>query len=708
MIREFIQQLYDEYKQKKAVSFTTIDIILELDNKGVKRINREVRDFLKLFSSLNVKTSDETVISPLIKKFQKFSENKNSTVEDFVDFLVNNTSVFRLLSMFFNTKNVKDYVFKNVDDKVQIKSSEESKGSKNIEFLEKYGKNLVRLSLEGKLNKVVGRDEEIQRLIQVLLRKTKNSPVLIGEAGVGKTAIVEGLAQKIAKKEINELQNVSIYEITTSSLLAGTSLRGELEKKLQELIKDLENREDIVLFIDEIHTIMLDNTISNIFKPALARGQIKIIGATTTEEYYKYIEKDPALERRFQPIMVEEPTIEETVFILENVIPSFEEYHKVEYDRSILDKIVKLSQRYIPHRNLPDKVIDIIDEAATYVKTEKNKKIVELDDIKEVISRQTNIPVSKMQDKELEKISSLEEILKSKIVGQDEAVDKISKIIKISKAGLNPSKRPYGVFLFLGPTGVGKTYLAKVLTETLFESEDNLIRLDMSEFKEKHEVSKLLGAPPGYIGYDKDGILTLAIKKSPYAIILLDEIEKAHPEVFDIFLQVFDEGQLKDSKGRTLTFYDTVIIMTSNIGSNLIFELLNSNPDITSDELKKAVLPEITKFLRPEIVNRIDEIIVFRPLDKQNVEKIIDLELSKISMKIEESGDKIVFDPSIKDYILEKGYNISFGARNIKRVVQSEILSKVAETILQYLHIKNKKIMVYHKEEVRVEIENED
>ncbi|MCX7758479.1 MAG: ATP-dependent Clp protease ATP-binding subunit [bacterium] len=708
MIREFIQQLYDEYKQKKAVSFTTIDIILELDNKGVKRINREVRDFLKLFSSLNVKTSDETVISPLIKKFQKFSENKNSTVEDFVDFLVNNTSVFRLLSMFFNTKNVKDYVFKNVDDKVQIKSSEESKGSKNIEFLEKYGKNLVRLSLEGKLNKVVGRDEEIQRLIQVLLRKTKNSPVLIGEAGVGKTAIVEGLAQKIAKKEINELQNVSIYEITTSSLLAGTSLRGELEKKLQELIKDLENREDIVLFIDEIHTIMLDNTISNIFKPALARGQIKIIGATTTEEYYKYIEKDPALERRFQPIMVEEPTIEETVFILENVIPSFEEYHKVEYDRSILDKIVKLSQRYIPHRNLPDKVIDIIDEAATYVKTEKNKKIVELDDIKEVISRQTNIPVSKMQDKELEKISSLEEILKSKIVGQDEAVDKISKIIKISKAGLNPSKRPYGVFLFLGPTGVGKTYLAKVLTETLFESEDNLIRLDMSEFKEKHEVSKLLGAPPGYIGYDKDGILTLAIKKSPYAIILLDEIEKAHPEVFDIFLQVFDEGQLKDSKGRTLTFYDTVIIMTSNIGSNLIFELLNSNPDITSDELKKAVLPEITKFLRPEIVNRIDEIIVFRPLDKQNVEKIIDLELSKISMKIEESGDKIVFDPSIKDYILEKGYNISFGARNIKRVVQSEILSKVAETILQYLHIKNKKIMVYYKEKVRVEIENED
>ncbi|MCS7243942.1 MAG: ATP-dependent Clp protease ATP-binding subunit [Candidatus Calescibacterium sp.] len=707
MIREFIQQLYDEYKQKKAVSLTTVDIILELDNKGLKKINREVRDFLKLFSSLHVKTTNETSISPLVKKFQKLSENKNSTVDDFIDFLVNNTSVFRLLSIFFNTKNVKDYVFRDFDDR-EKKSSEESKGSKNIEFLEKYGRNLVKLSLEGKLNKVVGRDEEIQRLIQVLLRKTKNSPVLIGEAGVGKTAIVEGLAQKIAKKQINELQNVSIYEITTSSILAGTSLRGELEKKLQELIKDLENREDIVLFIDEIHTIMLDNTISNIFKPALARGQIKIIGATTTEEYYKYIEKDPALERRFQPIMVEEPTIEETVFILENIIPSFEEYHKVEYDKSILDKIVKLSQRYIPHRNLPDKVIDIIDEAATYVKTEKNKKIVELDDIKEVISRQTNIPVSKMQDKELEKISSLEGILKSKIVGQDEAVDKISKIIKISKAGLSPSKRPYGVFLFLGPTGVGKTYLAKVLAETLFESEDNLIRLDMSEFKEKHEVSKLLGAPPGYIGYDKDGVLTLAIKRSPYAIILLDEIEKAHPEVFDIFLQVFDEGQLKDSKGRTLTFYDTVIIMTSNIGSNLIFELLNSNPDITSDELKKAVLPEVTKFLRPEIVNRIDEIIVFRPLDKQNVEKIIDLELSKISMKIEESGDKIIFDQSIKDYILEKGYSLSFGARNIKRVVQSEILSKVAETILQYLHIRNKKILVYYNGEVKVEIENED
>ncbi|MCS7165732.1 MAG: ATP-dependent Clp protease ATP-binding subunit [Candidatus Calescibacterium sp.] len=710
MIREFIEQLYNEYKRKRVISLTVADILIELDNRGIRKINPRIKDFLKLFSSLNIPTSDETIMSPLIKKFQKYSEGKNLSIDDFLNFLLANRSVLNLASYHLNIKDIKNYVFK-VDEERIVKPGIDKPGEKEkkgIEFLEKHGKNLVKLALEGKLPKVVGREEEIQRLVQVLLRKTKNSPVLIGEAGVGKTAIVEALAQKIANKEIKELGEVSIYEVTISSLLAGTSLRGELEKKLEELIKNLENREDIILFIDEIHTIMLDSTISNIFKPALARGQIRIIGATTTEEYYKYIDKDPALERRFQPIMVEEPTLEQTVFILENIIPSFEEYHSVKYDRSILDRIVKLSQRYIPHRNLPDKVIDIIDEAATYVKTEKKKDTVELEDIKEVISRQTNIPVSKMKDTELEKISSLEELLKERIMGQDEAIEKVAKIIKISKAGLGPSKRPYGVFLFLGPTGVGKTYLAKVLAEILFESEDNLIRLDMSEFKEKHEVSKLLGAPPGYIGYDKDGILTLAIKKTPYAIILLDEIEKAHPEVFDIFLQVFDEGHLKDSKGRTLTFYDTVIIMTSNIGSSLIFEILNRDPSVSSEELKKAVLPEITRFLRPEIVNRIDEIIVFRPLTKNDVERIIDIELKSVARKVEESGDRIIFDESIKEYILEKGYNISFGARNIKRVIQSDVLSKVAEVILQNLHIRNKTIKVSYNNEVVVELEHEN
>lgn len=710
MIREFIEQLYNEYKRKRVISLTVADILIELDNRGIRKINPRIKDFLKLFSSLNIPTSDETIMSPLIKKFQKYSEGKNLSIDDFLNFLLANRSVLNLASNYLNIKDIKNYVFK-VDEERIVKPGIDKPGEKEkrgIEFLEKHGKNLVKLALEGKLPKVVGREEEIQRLVQVLLRKTKNSPVLIGEAGVGKTAIVEALAQKIANKEIKELGEVSIYEVTISSLLAGTSLRGELEKKLEELIKNLENREDVILFIDEIHTIMLDNTISNIFKPALARGQIRIIGATTTEEYYKYIDKDPALERRFQPIMVEEPTLEQTVFILENIIPSFEEYHSVKYDRSILDRIVKLSQRYIPHRNLPDKVIDIIDEAATYVKTEKKKDTVELEDIKEVISRQTNIPVSKMKDTELEKISSLEELLKERIMGQDEAIEKVAKIIKISKAGLGPSKRPYGVFLFLGPTGVGKTYLAKVLAEILFESEDNLIRLDMSEFKEKHEVSKLLGAPPGYIGYDKDGILTLAIKKTPYAIILLDEIEKAHPEVFDIFLQVFDEGHLKDSKGRTLTFYDTVIIMTSNIGSSLIFEILNRDPSVSSEDLKKAVLPEITKFLRPEIVNRIDEIIVFRPLTKNDVERIIDIELKSVARKVEESGDRIIFDESIKEYILEKGYNVSFGARNIKRVIQSDVLSKVAEVILQNLHIRNKTIKVSYNNEVVVELEHED
>lgn len=702
MIKEFIEKIFTEYKNQKTSSLTTIDILLELDKKGIKKLKKEIRDFLKLFSSLNVKGNEETVISPLLKKFQKQYENKNPSIDDFINFLFANKSILNVIDYFFNTNDVKNFIFEK-DGEVK---KDEKKEDKKIEFLEKHGRNLVKLAKEGKLNKVVGRDEEIQRVIQILLRKTKNSPVLIGEAGVGKTAIIEGLAQKIANNQIKELQNVEIYEITVSSLLAGTSLRGELEKKLEELLKNLENREDVILFIDEIHTIMLDNTISNIIKPALARGQIKIIGATTTEEYYKYIEKDPALERRFQPIMVDEPTPEQTLFIIENIIDTFEQYHQVKYNRSILEGIIKLAQRYIPHRNLPDKVIDIIDEVATYVKTEKNKNTVELEDVKEIISKQTNIPISKMQEEELQKITNLEEILNSKVIGQDEAIEKVAKVIKISKAGLNPNKKPYGVFLFLGPTGVGKTYLAKVLAETLFDSEENLIRLDMSEFKEKHEVSKLLGAPPGYIGFDKDGILTLAIKKNPYAIILLDEIEKAHPEVFDIFLQVFDEGKLKDSKGRTLIFYDTVIIMTSNIGSSLIFDLLNNNPSITSEELKKAVLPEIMKFLRPEIVNRIDEIIVFKPLDKENVKRIIELELEQISKKIEESGDSIIFTENIKNYILENGFNFSFGARNIKRFIQSEILSKIAQTILENLHIKNKKIIVDYEEGIIVRIES--
>jgi len=692
MINNFINEILNEYKKQKILSLTSIDILLELDKRKKIRLKQEIKDFFKLLSSVQVKTSEDTVISSLLKKFQKQTENQDLSIEEFINFLKKNKSILAITG--------DDIIQK--EEKIEKKETKDNK--EDLGFLSKYGRNLTELAKQQKLNKVVGRENEIKRLIQVLLRKTKNSPVLIGEAGVGKTAIVEALAQKIANNQIPELINHIIFEITVSSLLAGTSLRGELEKKLEELINNLEKQDNIILFIDEIHTIMLDNTISNILKPALARGKIKIIGATTIEEYYKYIEKDPAMERRFQPILVEEPTLQETLFILENIIDTFEKFHNVEYDKSILDKVIKLSQRYIPHRNLPDKVIDIIDEAATFVKTEKNKNKVELEDIKEVISKQSNIPISKMSEDELEKISKLEDLLKEKVIGQDEAIEKISKIIKISKAGLTYNKKPYGVFLFLGPTGVGKTYLAKVLANILFDSEDNLIRLDMSEFKEKHEVSKLLGAPPGYVGYEKDGLLTIAIKKSPYSILLLDEIEKAHPEVFDIFLQVFDEGYLKDSKGRTLTFYDTVIIMTSNIGSKLIFETLNKNPNITSEELKEIILPEITKFLRPEIVNRIDEIIIFRPLNEENVQKIVELELKQIAQKIEESGDKLIFTDNLKNYIIQEGYNLAFGARNIKRTIQSKILSKIAEFILENLHIKEKKILVDYDKEIKISL----
>jgi ATP-dependent Clp protease ATP-binding subunit ClpC len=692
-LKSLIENIYKEYTEQKAISITSIDILLEIDKKNIIKINKDVKNFLLLFSSLNVKSNVEPSLSVLLKRFLKIKDDP--TLEDFINFLENNNSFFDVLRVYFDTNNIKELLFKESKKEIlDIKEKEKNKSEAIPEFLEKHGRNLTKLAKEGKLNKIIGREEELQRLIQILLKKTKNNPILIGEPGVGKTAIVEGLAYKIANNEIKELQNKQIIELTVSSILAGTSLRGELEKKLEDLIKQLENNDNIILFIDEIHTIMLDNTISNVLKPALARGQLTIIGATTTEEYYKYIEKDPALERRFQPILINEPTLEQTLQILENIIPSFEQHHNVKYNKEILFNLIKLSQRYIPNRNLPDKVIDLIDEAATYVKTEKNKNIVELEDIKEIISKQTGIPISKMDQSETNKIANLEELLKTKIIGQDEAIEKVSKIIKIAKAGLNISKRPYGVFLFLGPTGVGKTYFAKVLAETIFSGSEDIIRLDMSEFKEKHEVAKLLGAPPGYVGYEKDGILTLAIKKNPYTVILLDEIEKAHPEVFDIFLQVFDEGHLKDSKGRTLVFYDTIIIMTSNIGSNLIFNLIKENPNISNEELKQKLIPEILKFLRPEILNRIDEVIVFKPLNKESVIKIIELELNEISKKIEENGGSLIFTDKLKEYILNNAFDPSFGARNIKRFIQGKILSILAEEILLNPNLKENKLLM--------------
>jgi len=692
-LKNLTENIYKEYTEQKAISITSIDILLELDKKNIIKINKDVKNFLLLFSSLNVKSNVEPSLSVLLKRFLKIKDDP--TLEDFINFLENNNSFFNVLRVYFDTNNIKELLFKeSKKEDTDIKEKEKNKLEAIPEFLEKYGRNLTKLAKEGKLNKVIGREEELQRLTQILLKKTKNNPILIGEPGVGKTAIVEGLAYKIANNEIKELQNKQIIELTVSSILAGTSLRGELEKKLEDLIKQLENNYNIILFIDEIHTIMLDNTISNVLKPALARGQLTIIGATTTEEYYKYIEKDPALERRFQPILINEPTLEQTLQILENIIPSFEQHHNVKYDKEMLFNLIKLSQRYIPNRNLPDKVIDLIDEAATYVKTEKNKNIVELEDIKEIISKQTGIPISKMDQSQTNKIANLEELLKTKIIGQDEAIEKVSKIIKIAKAGLNISKRPYGVFLFLGPTGVGKTYFAKVLAETIFSGSEDIIRLDMSEFKEKHEVAKLLGAPPGYVGYEKDGILTLAIRKNPYTVILLDEIEKAHPEVFDIFLQVFDEGYLKDSKGRTLVFYDTVIIMTSNIGSNLIFNLIKENPNISNEELKQKLIPEILKFLRPEILNRIDEVIVFKPLNKESVIKIIELELKEISKKIEENGGRLIFTDKLKEYILNNAFDPSFGARNIKRFIQGKILSILAEEILLNPNLTENKLIM--------------
>ena len=621
--------------------------------------------------------------------------------------------------------------------------------------LDNFGRDLTKLAEENKLDPVVGRLREIERVAQVLSRRKKNNPVLIGEPGVGKTAIAEGLAMRIVKREVSRvLYGKRIVTLDLAALVAGTKYRGQFEERMKAVMNELEKSPDVILFIDELHTIVgaggasgsLDA--SNMFKPALARGEIQCIGATTLDEYRQHIEKDGALDRRFQKILVDPSTPEETVEILNNIKDKYQEHHNVRYSDEGIELAVKLSERYITDRFLPDKAIDVMDEAGARVhlnnirvpdeiveleekieevREEKNRVVksqrfeeaarlrdrekrlqeeleeaqrdwerkaeneihdVSSKDISEVVAMMTGIPVDKITEPETKKLLRMEEELTGQVIGQDEAIRKLSRAIRRTRAGLKDPKRPIGSFIFLGPTGVGKTELAKVLTQYLFDSQEALIRIDMSEYMEKFSVSRLVGAPPGYVGYEEGGQLTEKVRRKPYSVVLLDEIEKAHPDVFNILLQVLDDGILTDGLGRRVDFRNTIIIMTSNIGARDIRNLgqgigfSQSEQTFDYQSLKSTVEDALKRVFNPEFLNRIDDVIVFHPLEKKHIYEIIDLMAADLFKRAEELGIEVVLGKTAKDFLVEKGYDAKFGARPLRRAIQKYIEDPMAESIL--------------------------
>lgn len=678
--------------------------------------------------------------------------------------------------------------------------------------LKKYGTELVALAKAQKLDPVIGRDKEIRDTIMILSRKTKNNPVLIGEAGVGKTAIVEGLAQRIASGDVpNNLKNHKLFSLDMGALVSGAKYRGEFEERLKAVLQEVKKSDgQIILFIDELHTIVgagkSDGAMDagNLLKPMLARGELHCIGATTLNEYHKYIEKDPALERRFQPVLVDEPSVEDTISILRGLKERYEVYHGVKISDSAIITASTLSNRYISDRFLPDKAIDLIDEACAMVKTEIDSMPTEMDDIRhkimqleieetalkketdaqsqthlakiqkdlvelkekfnsmtakwqneknsintiqklkeqiadtnakiekaereynlntaaelkytkltelqkeleraesvvkeqkntllrnevtdeeveEVVAKWTGIPVAKLREGEREKLLNLPDILHKRVIGQDEAVKKVADAILRSRAGIQDPNRPIGSFLFLGPTGVGKTELSKTLAEALFDDEKNIIRIDMSEYMEKFSVSRLIGAPPGYVGYEEGGQLTEAVKRHPYSVVLFDEIEKAHPDVFNVLLQILDDGRITDSLGKTIDFKNTIIILTSNLGADVIMEDIVSSGKLT-DKSKDAILAILKQHFRPEFLNRLDEIIMFKPLEKQQISQIVDLILLRLQNRLSEQQVSLSISDSAKNYIIDNGYDQAFGARPLKRFIQNNIETMVARKLLE-------------------------
>ena len=588
----------------------------------------------------------------------------------------------------------------------QQDSAQESKPEKSV--IEDFGFDLTKAAAEGRLDPVVGRETEIARVIEILGRRKKNNPMLIGEPGVGKSAIVEGIALRIAGGSISPaLAKKRLISLDIASVVAGTKYRGDFEKRLKSIIKEASSNPDIILFIDEFHTIVgaggaqgsLDA--ANILKPALARGELQCIGATTMDEFSKIVEKDGALDRRFQKIVVEPTDIQQSITILENLKPNYESFHKVTYSDDAVEACVRLTDRYITDKSLPDKAIDALDEAGSMIrlnlaKGRKGGNLVDAEDIATVVSKMTGIPVNKVAESEGNRIMRMKGRLQSRIIGQDEAIEKVVRAIQRNRAGLKDPDRPIGTFLFFGPTGVGKTQLAKCLAEYLFDSEENMVRIDMSEYMEKFAVSRLVGAPPGYVGYEEGGQLSERVRRKPYCVVLLDEIEKAHPDIFNILLQVLDEGRLTDSNGRAVSFRNTIVIMTSNVGSRELDEYGSGVGFSTSGKNvlknRQGVLEKaIRRSFPPEFINRVDEKIFFNSLSKEDIGKIVDIELNDLRTRAEESGYKLVVTPSAKRFIADAGFDPAFGARPLKRAVMRYVEDPVSEFIISDKVLRTKK-----------------
>ena len=692
-----------------------------------------------------------------------------------------------LLNLNVNPQKLYNEIIKVLnDDEIILNEEKKSTNSKvgasynQTQTLNQYGTDLTKRAIEGKLDPVIGRKNEIERVIQILSRRMKNNPCLIGEPGVGKTAVVEGLAQKIVARDVPEsLKDKRVVTLDITSMVAGAKYRGDFEDRIKKCLNEVKKAKDVILFIDEIHTIVGAGSAegavdaANILKPLLARGEIQLIGATTLNEYRKYIEKDSALERRFSPVTVTEPSSEDTLKILEGIKDKYEAHHNVKITEEAMKAAVDLSVRYINDRFLPDKAIDLIDEAASKVRmraytvpdslkkleeeisaiskekeeavrsqdfekaailrdkehkakdklekekqkweSKNSKEVITLteEDIAEVISSWTRIPVKKLTQDENEKLRNLEKSLHERVVGQNEAVEAVAKAIRRGRVGLKDPNRPIGSFLFLGPTGVGKTELSKALAESLFGNEDSMIRIDMSEYMEGHSVSKLIGSPPGYVGFEEGGQLTEKIRRNPYSVILFDEIEKAHPDVMNMLLQILDDGRLTDSNGRTVNFKNTVIIMTSNIGARLITDKKtlgftskeeNREEKKEYEDIKKDVLAELKKEFKPEFINRIDEIIVFHKLQKEEMRQIVDIMLKQVIKRMEVQNIKIKIDDDVKDKIIEEGTDANYGARPLKRTIQNLLEDKIAEAILDGKISKDKEVKIGLNKDGEIEI----
>lgn len=707
----------------------------------VKKIQKEFT------SSADAKTFKDIATATISDLFGK------SAIDEFAEFLNSGTSSAESESEYDFDSDVEEKSDYESENDLPLKNFGKSKADDS--FLSEFSRDITKLAKDEKIDPVVGREKEINRIIQILSRRTKNNPCLVGDPGVGKTAIAEGLAYCIAKGNVPEgLLNKRILSFDIAAMVAGTKFRGEFEERMKRMMKELKKDGNIILFIDELHTIIgaggpegqMDA--SNMLKPALSRGEIQIIGATTTKEYTRYIEKDSALERRFQKINVEEPSDEDTVKILEGIKSQYEKFHGIIYDEGVIPLIVKLTRRYIQERFLPDKAIDILDESGAQkkiiedekpkdfslleneinnlvakkqnfvksqdyesaaqvrdeiialrrkleVRTEqwkKNgsgiKKHVTTKDICHIIGEMTGIPVEQLDSSETSRLLNMEAEMHKTVIGQKEAVHTISGAIRRNRAGISSPKHPIGSFIFLGPTGVGKTQLAKALAKFMFGSEEHLIRIDMSDFMEKHNASRLVGAPPGYIGYEDGGVLTEQVRRHPYSVVLLDEIEKAHPDVFNLLLQLLEEGELSDNLGHTVNFRNTVVIMTSNAGArqisseNLLGFNTEKNGILSYGTIKNNAMNELKKLLTPELINRIDDVIVFEPLGKKEISQILDIQIAELSGRLSEKRLSVEIKPAAREYLVEKGYEPTFGARPMRRLIQKEIEDPLSTELL--------------------------